>query len=399
VPPFTASTSQAVMARHAIDPVPSLSTVRATVPRLVEAAITKALAKVPADRFATAGEFAEALTHEDAAGSREPAAASIAVLPFTNMSADPENEFFAEGITEDIINALTKIPELRVASRTSAFAFKGKGQDVRAIGERLMVSKVLEGSVRKAANRLRITAQLINSADGYQVWSEQYDRELDDVFAIQDEISHAIVSALKIKLSSGNVALAKRQTHDLDAYNMYVKGRYFWNRRGAGLVKAEKYFTEATNRDPEYAQAHAAVADTYNLLGWYQLRPPKEAFPRAKAAALKALDIDETIAEAHTSLAFAYMYYDWAWAAAEHEFTRAIQLHPGYATTHHWYAEYLMAMGRTEDAIEEAERAQELDPVGLIINVVVGMANYYGRRYDRAIEACQRTVEMDPAFG
>lgn len=180
---------------------------------------------------------------------------------------------------------------------------------------------------------------------------------------------------------------------------MYVKGRYFWNRRGAGLVKAEKYFTEATNRDPKYAQAHAAVADTYNLLGWYQLRPPKEAFPRAKAAALKALDIDETIAEAHTSLAFAYMYHDWAWAEAEHEFKRAIQLHPGYATTHHWYAEYLMAMGRTEDAIEEAERAQELDPVGLIINVVVGMANYYGRRYDRAIEACQRTVEMDPAFG
>jgi serine/threonine-protein kinase len=396
-PPFSGPTIESVVRQHIAADPKLVTDLRATVPVRLAVAVQRALAKTPADRFATVHSFADALRADGAYRSREPAAASIAVLPFTNMSADPENEFFSEGITEDIINALTKVPELRVASRTSAFAFKGRSQDVRTIGERLMVGKVLEGSVRKAANRLRITAQLINTADGYHVWSDQYDRDLDDVFAIQDEISQAIVSALKIKLSSG-ASLASQQTHDLDAYDLYVKGRYFWNRRGPGLRKAEEHFTAAVDRDPNYAQAHAALADTYNLLGWYQVVAPADAFPRAKAAALRALEISESVAEAHASLAFALMYYDWAWAEAEHEFKRAIELHPGYATAHHWYAEYLMAMGRIDEAIEEADRALELDPVGLIINVVVAMANYYGRRYDRAIEACRRTVEMDPAF-
>ncbi|MGB7063270.1 MAG: protein kinase [Candidatus Zixiibacteriota bacterium] len=323
---------------------------------------------------------------------------SIAVLPFTNLSADKEQEYFCDGMAEDIINALTHIEGLRVVARTSAFAFKSKHEDIREIGRKLNVETLLEGSVRKAGSRLRITAQLVNVTDGYHLWSERYDREMEDVFAIQDEISLAIVNKLKL-LVGEKAKLVRRHTDDLEAYNLYLKGRWFWNRRTeAGLKKAIEYLKQAIGKDPSYVLPYTGLADCYNILGWYGYLPPKKAFPRAKAAAEKSLEMDDTLAEAHTSLATVREFYDWDWLAAEREYKRAIERNPSYAPAHHRYAEYLSYMGRHEESIAEVKRATELDPLSLIINAVVGEVYYFARQYDQAIEASQRVIEMDPSF-
>ncbi len=325
---------------------------------------------------------------------------SIAVLPFKNMSADPEQEYFCEGIAEEIINTLTHIKDLRVVARTSAFSFKGKDEDIREIGRKLSVDKVLEGSVRKEGNRLRIMAQLINAEDGYQLWSERYDRTMEDVFDIQDEISMAIVDNLKAKLlKSEKKALIKQSTDDLEAYNLYLRGRYFWNRRHEfGLQKAIECFKKAIERDPHYALPLTGLADSYNILGYYGYLPPDETFPEAKAAAEKALEINDTIAEAHASLGYVSTYYDWNWEFAENEFKQAINNNPNYPTTHHWYALFLVAMGRFDEAVKEAMRGYELDPLSLIINVAVGVSLYGARRYEEAIEQYTKVIEMDPNF-
>jgi len=325
---------------------------------------------------------------------------SIAVLPFTNMSADKEQEYFCDGMTEEIINALTNVESLRVVARTSAFAFKGKNVNVREIGRELNVESVLEGSVRKAGNRIRITAQLINVTDGYHLWAERYDREMKDVFAIQDEISLAIVDKLKVKLLEDEKAkIVKRFTEDLEAYNLYLKGRYFWNiRHELGLQTGMECFKQAIEKDPLYAFPYTGLADSYNILGYYGFFPPKETFPKAQAAARKALEIDNSIAEAHASLGYSSAFYDWDWAVAENELKHAIELNPSYATAHHWYAIYLLVMGRFDEAIEESIRGHELDPHSLIINVMVGLSYYGARQYDEAIEQYSKTVEMDPNF-
>jgi len=332
--------------------------------------------------------------------TRAKSSPSIAVLPFTNLSADKEQEYFCDGMAEEIINALTHVEDLRVVARTSAFAFKYKREDIREIGRKLKVETLLEGSVRKAGNRLRISAQLINVADGYHLWSERYDRDMEDVFAIQDEISLAIVDKLKLKLLGGEKAkLVKRHTEDLGAYNLYLKGRYFWNKRTEqGYQKALEYSQQAIERDPTYALAYAGIADCYDLLGWYDYLPPEEAFPRAKAAAEKALEMDETLAEANASLGWISANYDWDWLAAESKYKRAIELNPSYATVHQWYAEYLSYMGRHDESIAEAKRAQELDPLSIIINNDLGQVLYYARQYDRAIEQLQKALELDPDF-
>ncbi len=252
-PPFTGPTPQAVMARHAVDPVPPLRTVRSMVPESVESAITRALAKVPADRYRTTRLFTEALV------SAPPAEKSIAVIPFVNMSADQENEYFSDGLSEDLMNALTHIKGFRVAARTSAFSFKGVQVDARAIGQKLNVKTVLEDSVRKAGNRLRVTAELVNAEDGYHVWSEQYDRVMADVFTIQDEITGAIVDALKIELlADEKTAVTKRHTENVDAYHLYLRGRYYWNRGNTeAFGKAIDQFQTAIRIDPTYARAYA----------------------------------------------------------------------------------------------------------------------------------------------
>jgi serine/threonine protein kinase/Tfp pilus assembly protein PilF len=327
---------------------------------------------------------------------------SIAVLPFANLSPSPDQEYFCEGMAEEIINALTHLEGLRVAARTSAFSFRDKAIDIREIGKKLNVETLLEGSVKRAGNRVRITTQLINVTDGYHLWSEKYDREMQDVFAIQDEISLAIVDKLRVRLLGKQKAkLIKRHTEAIDAYSLYLKGRYFWNKRTEeSLRKAVQYFEQAIQKDPGYALAYTGLADSYILLAEYSLLPPKNAFPKAKAAVMKALEIEETLAEAHTSLASIKTLNDWDWIGAKREFKLAIEFNPGYATAHQWYAEYLTMTGQYAEAISECKRAQELDPLSLIIGVTTAVTLLCGtRRYDRVTEECQKVLEMDPNFG
>jgi serine/threonine-protein kinase len=405
-PPFTGPTPQAVMARHAVDPVPPLQTIRTTLPDAVEAAVLRALAKVPADRFGTAQQFGDALVCApmDSGSARtaaRPAEKSIAVLPFANMSADPENEYFSDGLSEDLINALAKIPDFRVAARTSAFSFKGEHVDARAIGRRLNVLTVLEGSVRKAGNRLRITAQLINADDGYHLWSEQYDRVNTDVFAIQDEITSAIVDALKIELLVGEAtAVKKKHTANIDAYHLYLKGRYYWNRSNTeAFRKAIEHFQMAIEKDPTYALAHTGLADAYAGLGdaGHSAISPKEAFSKARAAVQRALALDEDLAEAHASLGHLEMH-DFAWSEAERAFTRALELRPNYATAYHFFAFFLAVTGQSCEAMTSLERALELDPVSLGITTDLGVLSYFARQYDHAIAQYQKVLEMDPGY-
>jgi serine/threonine-protein kinase len=327
-------------------------------------------------------------------------APSIAVLPFVNLSADPENEYFCDGMVEELIDALAKVEDLRVVSRSSSFQFKGTSHNIREIGEQLNVSHVLEGSVRKAANRIRVTAQLISVSDDYHLWSEKYDRELEDVFAIQDEITEQIVEQLKIKLVGERSArFVKPSTQNVEAYTLYLKGRFYWNKRTEeGIKRGIECFQQAIETDPGYAVAYAGLADSYNVLAITGSEPPSQCFSRAKAAATKALELDDKLAEAHTSLALARMCHDWDWPGAEHAFQRAIELNPKYATAHQWYAEYLAATKRFDEALAEIERALDLDPLSLMAITAVGIVFFYARQYEQAIEPLQRALEMDPHF-
>jgi TolB-like protein/Tfp pilus assembly protein PilF len=316
------------------------------------------------------------------------------------MSPQKDQEYFCDGMAEELINALTHLDGLQVASRSSAFQFKGKGYDISEVGRGLKVQTVLEGSVRKAGNRLRITAQLVCVDDGYHLWSEKYDREIEDVFAIQDEISLAIVDKLKIRLLGGEKAkLTKRHTEDLEAYSLFLRGSWFWNRRtGKDLEQAIRLLKQAIARDPGYAQAYVGLAESYVSLPDYSPVSPRGPFQRANEAALKALEIDDTLAEAHVSLASLKWSFEWDWKGAEYEFKRAIELNPDYPTAHHWYALFLMWMGRFGEAIKEIKHAQELDPGSLVISRNVGIVYYYARRYDDAMEMALKAIEMDPGF-
>jgi serine/threonine protein kinase/Tfp pilus assembly protein PilF len=326
---------------------------------------------------------------------------SIAVLPFVDLSAQKDQEYFCDGLAEELINRLTNIENLRVPARASAFSFKGKGLDIREIGEKLNVEMVLDGSVRKSGNKLRITAELVKAADGYPVWSKIYESNIEDTFALQDKISLAIVDSLQIKLLGKDKAkLVKRHTRNLEAYNLYLMGRFFWNKRtGEDMRKSVQYFEQAIEKDPTYALALAGLADSYITLGQWEFLPSKEAYPKAKEAAIKALELDDLLAEAHNSLATVKSDFDWDWEGAEKEYKRAITLNPNYATAHQWYAEHLMKMLRFEDALTEFDRALEIDPLSLIINAVRGWPFVYAHEYDKAIEQYKKTLEMDPDFG
>jgi TolB-like protein/Tfp pilus assembly protein PilF len=324
----------------------------------------------------------------------------IAVLPFADVSQLKDQDYLCDGIAEEIINHLAQVEGLHVVARTSAFSFKDKNEDIREIGRKLGVETLLEGSVRKAGDRLRITAQLIKASDGYHLWSERYDRDMEDVFTIQDEITLAIVDKLKVTLlGEEKDALVKRYTEDVEAYNLYLKGRFFWNKRTeTGYLKGLEYFRQATDQDPSYALAYAGIADCYDLLGWYGYLSPQEAFPRARQAAQKAQELDDALAEAHASLGWISANYDWDWASAEKQYSRALELNANYATAHQWYAEFLTYMGRHDDSIAEAKRALELDPLSLIINNDLGQVYYFAHRYDEAIYQLRKTLEMDPGF-
>jgi len=316
------------------------------------------------------------------------------------MSPEKDQEYFCDGLAEELINALTQIKDLHVVARTSAFSFKDKQLDVRDIGRKLNVETVLEGSVRKAGNRLRITGQLVNVADGYHLWSERFDREMDDVFAIQDEITLAIVDKLKPNLLRAEKAkLARRQTVDLEVYDLYLKGRWFWNKRTEqGLRKSIEYFEQAIEKDPNYALAYAGLADVYIVLPTWTPEPPKGIYLKAKELTLKTLEIDDGIAEAHASLGFLMGMCDHDWKGAEREYKRAIELNPGYGQAHSWYAVTLSLLERFDEAFKEAEQALELDPLSLTRHFYAALILNNVRDYDQAIEVLQRALEMDPNF-
>jgi TolB-like protein/Tfp pilus assembly protein PilF len=341
----------------------------------------------------------------DVVEEREPAATSapcIAVLPFVNLSGTPENDYFCDGLAEELLNSLTRVKDLRVIARTSAFSLRHQQLDVREIGRRLNATTVLEGSVQKTGNHLRVFTQLIGTADGCHIWSERFDRQMDDVFAIQDEITEAIISKLKVKLlADEKMALVKRHTESVDAYHLYLKGRYFWNKRfePGTMQNAIGQFQKAIEIDPHYALAYSGLADCYNLLGIFQFRAPGDVFPKARETSERALKLDDTLAEAHASLAYTRMLYEWDWQGAEREFKKALAINPNYAPAHLWYAQYLCAMERFDEAIAEVRRAQGLDPISLAINANVGLVLCWARKYKQAREQLERTLELDPHFG
>ena len=394
------------------DPPPPVE-LRPDIPEILDAIVKKALVKDRNARYASALEFAgDAFAVKGALDTGAPTLAmpslgaqrhtqpSVAVLPFANLSADPEQEYFCDGMAEEIINSLAHLDGLRIVARTSSFAFKGRNEDVREMGRQLGVETLLEGSVRRAGNRLRVTTQLISVADACHLWSERFDREMEDVFAIQDEISLAVTDALKVRLlGEEKKKVVKRHTESFKAYRAYLKGRYHWFiRSSSDIEKAIEYLKEAVVIDPEYALAYAGLADCYGVLSMYRPVAAEEVYPKAKAAALRALELDDSLAEAHAALSCILENYEWDWDGAERETERAIALNPGYATAYQWKAEGLMTQGRFDEAVEVMNKARELDPLSLFMNARVGMAFYYARRYDEAKAILETTLEVDPSF-
>jgi adenylate cyclase len=359
---------------------------------LIAAGIALAGVALVAFRLATRG------AHPPVSSAPAPAAPSVAVLPFVNMSSSKDDEYFSDGITEEVINALANVEGIRVVSRTSAFAFKGKNLSVRKIGEELAVATVLEGSVRRQGNDVRIVAQLVNAANGYHLWSKTYDRRLENVFAVEDELARSIAEALTPQLLKTGAPLVGEATASMEAHDLYLRGRHFWNKRTAeDLKRAAALFQQALDADPKYALAHAGLADTYVLLAEYSPARPGDVLPQATAHARKALELDAALAEPHATLGLIDMYgYDWR--GAEREFERAIELRPGYVTAHHWYAMLLSVTGRFPEARAQAEQALQLDPASLIVSNMLGVVLYDARDYAGAIEAFRRTLELDPGF-
>ncbi|MGA2384715.1 MAG: protein kinase [Gemmatimonadales bacterium] len=411
-PPFTGDSPMAITAQKLVDAVPPLRARRDDTPPELDAVLERALAAKAEDRYSTAAEFAAALELAppgEGGGARRAGVGerdrgpSIAVLPFTNAGGDPDSEVFSDGIAEELTNALSKLDGLRVVARASAFAFKGKQEDVREIGRRLGVGTVLEGSVRRSGNRVRLTAELVNVPDGYRLWSERYDRQVDDIFAIQDEISSAIADVLEAKLLGAPKAYATEPTPtgDPKAYQHYLRGRHQWNQRTPAALEASvEEFSRALGIDSRHAQSYAGIADSYVILGVYSHRPPGEVMPKAKAAAEQALAVDASLAEAHTSLACVRALYEWDWAAADAGFRRAIAHNPQYATAHQWYAmNCLVPQAKFVSARSELERALALDPLSLAVHMSVGLCHFYERELASAAGALRETLELNGDFG
>ncbi len=411
--PFPGPSGQAMMIQRCTEPPRPIRSLWSEAPVAVEATLNRALARNPEDRFATATELVEALQGASAVRitpglapiSAKPSEAddpSIAVLPFVNLSPDKETEYFSDGMTDEIMNALVQARGLRVAARTSSFSFKGKDVDAREIGERLKVRTLLEGSVRKAGDRIRITAQLVNAADGYHLWSNTYERTLADVFAVQDELARAIAKALTSKvIPTADQTLIKPGTDILEAYHHYLRGRFFWNQRTTeSFLSAIECFEQAIRLDPGYASAYADMSYCQALLGFDEFgwMPPREAMPKAKAAAVRALELDHNLAEAHTSLALIATLFEWDWATAEREFERSMALGSGPSSGDLWYALFLTAMGRHEEAIRAITQAQARDPLSLSIHLTVGRCLYYAKRYEEALAQINATLRMDTRY-
>ena len=327
---------------------------------------------------------------------------SIAVLPLENLSGDPAEDYFADGMTEQLITNLGQIRSLRVISRTSANQYKGTKKPLPDIARELGVEVLVEGTVTRSGNRVRITTNLVQARPERHLWAASYDRELSDILKLQSEVTQAIANQITAELTPAeHIRLAKRPTTSVEAQELYLRGRYFWNRRTEeGLERSLDYFQQAVEKDPDYALAYAGMADSYTILaaGEYAVLSPRDAVPKAKAAAFKALQLDGALAEAHASLGFLKHSFDWDWQGAEREYKQAIVLNPSYATAHHWYAIFLVEMGRFPEATAEIEKSENLDPLSLIISSDFGWILFNERQYDSAIRQVRKTLDLDPNF-
>jgi TolB-like protein/Flp pilus assembly protein TadD len=408
-PPFSARLSTAlvseILTRSPTPPrelAPALS-------RDLERVILQCLEKKPEDRFAGGGEVAAELrriqagvpsrSFEVPAGAA-PRIRSLAVLPLENLSRDPEQEYFADGMTEALIGDLAKIGALRVISRTSAMRYKGVSKPLPEIARELNADAIVEGSVLKVGDRVRITAQLIDAASDRHLWAERYERDVRDVLALQSEVAQAIAREIQVRVTHQEQArLASPRPIDPEAHEAYLKGRFYWNQRSdSGLERGIGFFHRAIERDPTYAPAYSGLADCFNILADRNKYPPAEAFPKAKAAALKALELDENSAEAHTSLAYVLQSHEWDWVAAEREYRRSIELDAGYATGHQWYGILLACLRRLDEAIFHTLEAVKLDPLSIILYTTAGDSYYYARRFDDAIAMYRKAIDFDPSF-
>ncbi len=409
--PFQGETHADLLASILRDTPPTVVELNPALPRHLGRIVAHCLARDPKRRFQTALDLRnelEALNEELAlAGAPGRRGAdipeglhSVAVLPLENLSGDSTQDFFADGMTEALITDLAKIGALKVISRTSVMQYKGVKKPLKEIARELGVGAIVEGSVLRAADRVRITAQLIEASTDKHLWAESYNRELSDVLTLQSEVARAIAREVKVKLTpEDRERLAGVRPVDPVAHDAYLKGRFCWNRRTRdALRQGIEHFNRAIEQDPTYAMGYVGLADSYLLLGRYSVQAPKEVMPKAKAAAMRALEIDERVGEAHASLAMVRYYFDWDWPAAEESFRRSIELKPGYATAHHWFAWYLAGMGRDDEAMARFAQALELDPLSLIIQTNIGTHNYFARRLDRAIEQLRKTIELDRNF-
>lgn len=324
---------------------------------------------------------------------------TIAVLPFANISGDPENEYLCDGLSEELINALTQVHGLRVVAHSSSFAFKGRDNDVREIGRQLNVGSLVEGSVRKSGDRVRISAQLVNTTDGYHVWSEQYDRRLVDLFAIQDELCTAILDNLKVRLLGPRRA-ARHSTESADAYHLYLKGRTFWHRRFRGQLRnAMECFEQAISLDARFAPAYTGLAACYATLGVWGFAPPTSVYPKARELASRGLEIDDVLADAHAVLALVDTFFDWDWKSAERGFAKALDLNPGSALTRLWNGHLLSILGRFDQAFSEMRIAQDLDPLSPVVTASLGWTYLLAHQYDRALDELNAVLGFDPDNG
>ncbi|HJZ12871.1 MAG TPA: tetratricopeptide repeat protein, partial [Acidobacteriota bacterium] len=364
--------------------------------------------KDPRDRYQTARDVYNELREltTTSGPSTRPASSSasggnsIAVLPFTNMSADDENEYFCDGLAEELLNALAKIEDLKVAARTSSFSFKNKNAEASQIGKALRVKTILEGSVRRTGNKLRITVQLINAADGYHLWSERYDREMQDIFDVQDEIALAVVDALKLKLfGDKKAAVLKRYTDDAEVHELFLKGRYYSYKYTAdGWKRAIEFFERAIEKQPDYAPAYAGLASSYGCLWFFGFLPAGQTMAQCRAATIKALELDENLADAYLSQAIITFFYDWEWEKAEQAFKRSITLNPNNAEALSYYALFLSFEERFDEAISRGKRSLEIDPLSPLINMNVGWTYFSAGLLDEALDQAGKMIEIEPDF-
>jgi serine/threonine protein kinase/Tfp pilus assembly protein PilF len=383
------------------DPAPDLSKLK--IPAKLEAVIRKCLEKEPERRFQSVQELLESI-QEIKPGSKpavrrsKKALDSIAILPFVDVNPDPETEYLADGITENIINTLSQLPKLRVMARSTVFSYKGQNVDPVALGQNLDVRALLTGRLVHRGSRLSIQTELVDTQTGARLWGEDYTSKLEDLHNLEQKIASHITEKLRMKIQTGRKKMRK-PTEVGEAYQLYLKGRFYWNKRTLeGFRRAIDCFDEAQHLDPKFALAYAGLADAYAFMGGYGYIPSREAYTKSKEEAIQALELDPTLAEAHTSLATVKYRYDWNWKDAEDSFRKAIELNPGYITAHHWYGVFLVLTGRFQEGLAAVRKAAELDPLSIVIQWTLGYIYYYAREYDNALDACHRAIELDPAF-